>query len=191
MMGSGGWKSREPANTLVCLLHRIAAFTIGDMPNSQPSGCLTAIFKLFSSPKAAATKALPYKRKDFLLTAAERSLFGVLHEAFGAKYFIFAKVRLADLLWMPKGTESRQSHFNKIQAKHVDFVISDRQTVRPLVAIELDDSSHSRADRVNRDAFVDEALAAAGLPFVRIRAAASYSVRELAQQVQAAVKAGG
>lgn len=159
--------------------------------NAQPSGCLTAIFKLFGSPKATASNALPYKRKDFLLTAAERSLFGVLHEAFGTKYFIFSKVRLADLVWLPKGTESRQSHFNRVQSKHVDFVICDRATVRPLVAIELDDSSHSRADRVERDAFVNEALAAAGLPFVRIRAAASYNVRELAQQVQAAVQADG
>jgi very-short-patch-repair endonuclease len=126
-----------------------------------------------------------------LLTAAERSLFGVLHEAFGAKYFIFAKVRLADLVWLPKGTESRQSHQNRVQSKHLDFVICDRATVRPLVAIELDDSSHSRADRVERDVFLNEVLAAAGLPFVRIRAAASYNVRELAQQVQAAVQAGG
>jgi hypothetical protein len=161
------------------------------MSNAQPSGCLTAIFKLFGTARPIASKALPYKRKDYLLTAAERSLFGVLHEAFGAKYFIFAKVRLGDLVWLPKGTESRQGHLNRVQSKHIDFVICDRATVRPVVAVELDDSSHSRADRVERDAFVNEALSAAGLPFVRIRAAASYDVQGIAQQIQTAVQTGG
>ncbi len=153
---------------------------------AERSGCLLAIFKLFGGSPPAAT-ALPYKRKDFLLTKAERSLYGVLNQAVNGRYLIFAKVRLADLVWLPKGTESRQSHFNRIQSKHIDFVICDRDSIRPLVAVELDDASHERDDRVSRDGFVDSALKAAGLPFIRVRARASYDVGEVSQQVEAAI----
>jgi hypothetical protein len=108
---------------------------------NERSGCLFAILKLFGiSPTPA---KLPYRRKDYLLTQAERSLFGVLSEAIKGRYFIFAKVRLADLLWMPKDTVSRQSHFNRINTKHVDFVICDLASVRPLLCLELDDATHA------------------------------------------------
>lgn len=53
-------------------------------------------------------------------------------------------------------------------------------TVVPLFAVELDDNSHSRPDRVERDAFVDAVFAAAGLPLLHIPARASYNTSELA-----------
>jgi very-short-patch-repair endonuclease len=131
--------------------------------------------------------ALPYKRKDYLLTQAERSLFGVLNEVVKHRYFIFAKVRLADLVWLPNRTESRQSHFNRVQSKHIDFAICDRASIRPLLCVELDDASHGQVSIQTRDAFVDAALVAAGLPFIRIRAAKAYNVAELRRQIEAAV----
>lgn len=158
------------------------------MAASDKSGCLVAIFKLFggSATKKATSTALPYRRKDYLLSKAERSFFGVLHQAVGQEYLIFAKIRVADLLWMPKGTDSRRSHFNKIQAKHIDFVLCDHDVVRPMLAIELDDSSHGSATRQSRDAFVDEALRTAGLPLLRVPCKAAYNVNELKAQLRAA-----
>lgn len=156
------------------------------MPATARSGCLFVILKLFGIAPATPT-SLPYRRKDYLLTQAERSLFGVLSEAVKDRYFIFAKVRLADLVWLPKGTDSWQSHFNRVQSKHIDFVICDRASIRPMLCVELDDASHGRASRQTRDAFVDAALLAAGLPFIRIRAAKAYNVAELRRQIEAAV----
>jgi very-short-patch-repair endonuclease len=151
----------------------------------ERSGCLFAILKLFGGTKASAP-TLPYRRKDYLLTQAERSLFGVLSEAVGGRYLIFAKVRLLDLVWIPK-VESRQAHLNRVQSKHVDFVLCDHANVRPLLCIELDDSSHGRADRVTRDAFLDAALLAAGLPLIRVRARSGYNVSEIREQIEAAI----
>jgi hypothetical protein len=154
---------------------------------AEQSGCLFAILKLFGITPAVAG-ALPYKRKDYLLTQAERSLFGVVSEALKNQYLIFAKVRLADLVWMPKGTESWQSHFNRIQSKHVDFVICDRASIRPLLCVELDDASHGQASRKTRDVFVDSALRAAGLPLVRIVASKAYNVAEVRSKIDMAMK---
>ncbi|MEZ6129980.1 MAG: DUF2726 domain-containing protein [Planctomycetaceae bacterium] len=152
----------------------------------EPQGCLFVILKLLGlvPPDAPITPDLPYQRKDYLLTKAERSFLGVLQNAVGNQYLIFAKVRLADLVFIPRGTDKRQSHFNRIQSKHIDFVLCDHDVVRPLLAIELDDSSHNRADRQERDGFVDSALAAAGLPILHVTARSGYNVQELANAIQ-------
>jgi very-short-patch-repair endonuclease len=45
--------------------------------------------------------------------------------------------------------------------------------------IELDDRSHERDVRKGRDSFLDAVLARAGIPIVRIAAAATYNEEEL------------
>jgi hypothetical protein len=164
------------------------------MSESKPSGCLVAIFKIFGRPPIGTSivaTPLPYKRKDWLLSKAERSFYGVLKQAVGSEYLIFAKIRLADLLWVPKGTPGgRQGHFNRVQAKHIDFVLCDQDNVRPFLAIEVDDSSHGASDRTSRDAFVDEAMRVAGLPMLRVRARGSYNMQELRNQIQSALAVG-
>ncbi len=41
--------------------------------------------------------------------------------------------------------------------------------MQPLAGVELDDSSHNRKDRQDRDVFVEQAFSAAQLPLGRIR----------------------
>ena len=99
----------------------------------------------------------PY-RKAALFSPAERSFFGVLEQAVGAHYCIFGKVRIADVVEMALGLSGsdRQSAFNRISAKHFDFLLCDKQDLSVVCAIELDDRSHSRSSRQQRDAFVTE-----------------------------------
>jgi hypothetical protein len=157
------------------------------MPDNKPRGCLAAIFGLFGGDGAGSTGAaarVPYRREKWLFSKAERSFFGVLEQAVAItpagsqRLRIFAKVRLCDLLSLGK-CESWQSHWNRIQSKHVDFVLCTYDEIQPVLVIELDDSSHEREDRKQRDTFVDAALAAAGLPLLRVTARASYNVAEV------------
>ncbi|HTS17647.1 MAG TPA: DUF2726 domain-containing protein [Verrucomicrobiae bacterium] len=134
--------------------------------------------------------ALPYKKRDYLLTAAERSFYEVLCSITRGQVHAFPKVRLLDLLYLPKGTENSQGYKNRVMSKHVDFVLCDLENIRPLLVVELDDSSHEREDRKERDAFVDEALAAAGLPILHVKARQSYDPKELARQIEERLQAG-
>jgi hypothetical protein len=147
-------------------------------------GGLAVTLKVLTGLRAVSAAKLPYRKKDYLLTKAERSFYEVLRGIVGDDLTLFAKVRLLDLVYLPKGTESRQTHVNRVSSKHVDFLLCDRERVSPLLVIELDDSSHEREDRKERDAFIDEALAAAGLPILHIAAKHAYVPSELAELIQ-------
>lgn len=83
-------------------------------------------------------------------------------------YTVFAKVRLLDLIEPVKGIRKYKTYFYKIQAKHVDFVLCDQNLVAEWI-IELDDSSHDRPDRQERDRFVDEAVTSVGYKILHVR----------------------
>jgi very-short-patch-repair endonuclease len=91
---------------------------------------------------------------------------------------ICPKVRLADVINC-SGEDWKQGFGGRISQKHLDFVIADAASTAIVLAIELDDRSHRRADRQQRDTFVDRALAAAGIPMVRVPATATYDARAL------------
>ncbi|NPA64269.1 MAG: DUF2726 domain-containing protein [Epsilonproteobacteria bacterium] len=123
---------------------------------------------------------LPYKRVRYILTPAERKFFHALQEAVGERYYIFTKVRAADVL-LPKDAKDRsrwRSAFNKVACKHFDYVLCDGE-FRILLAIELDDRSHDRADRRERDDFVNWACKSAGFELMRIKLQKSYNPKEL------------
>jgi hypothetical protein len=123
--------------------------------------------------------ALPYQRRPSLLTPAERFFYGVLSQAVDSRYPIFAKVGLGDLLTVPRGVLKCFAYRNRISQKHVDFVLCAPDDLTPLLVIELDDSSHARLDRRERDACVDAALGAAGLPILHVPAQHAYAPAEL------------
>lgn len=83
-------------------------------------------------------------------------------------YTVFVKVRLLDLLEPIKGTQKYKTYFNKIQAKHVDFVLCDQKLVARHI-IELDDSSHDTEERQQRDKFVNHVLESVGYNIIHVR----------------------
>jgi hypothetical protein len=126
-----------------------------------------------------------YVRGDFL-TVNERPFYDVLYEAVANDYQIHCKVRLADLIKANPDlpAKERMRAFNKVRSKHVDFTLCDHG--EPVLVIELDDRSHERPDRIERDAFVDNALKRAGLPILHIKTADSYDAKALTKLVHGA-----
>jgi very-short-patch-repair endonuclease len=125
----------------------------------------------------------PFYKKKCLFTEAELSFYRVLIQVTSSRdLHIFAKVRLADLIDIKKGTNNRQGYFNKIKSKHIDFVLCN-QRLEPVIAIELDDASHKKSNRVSRDEFLNKALENANLKILRIPAQHSYNVNELNESI--------
>lgn len=112
----------------------------------------------------------PYEKRD-LLTSNELAFYQILYPIVCQHgWQLLMKMRLADVMAVRKGTEDYMSYFNKIKAKHTDFVFCDPQSLEILAGLELDDPSHDRPDRMERDVFVDNAYAAAGIPLLHVRA---------------------
>jgi very-short-patch-repair endonuclease len=157
------------------------------MSQPEPPGCLVGwMFGLFArspQPVEAEVPAYPYELNTDLFTKAERILYHHLRQAVGLDYQLFGKVRLGDLLEIKREAGSRQGHRNRIDRKHVDFLLCDPATLRPLLAIELDDASHQRPDRRERDEFLERALAAAELPLLRLGIRPGYDEEELRRRI--------
>jgi hypothetical protein len=150
--------------------------------SNRNSGCLTAFFGIFlrrTTGDQSHTNGLwPYKTRDDFLTNAELSFYGVLTSTIGSRATICPKVGLRDLFWVAT-SQNQQAHWNQISQKHVDFLLCNPQTMQPLLAIELDDSSHASPRRQHRDADVDRIFEAAGLPLLRIPTQRSYQTQAL------------
>lgn len=91
-------------------------------------------------------------------------------------------VRLADIIQVYKA-DNYYKHFNKIKAKHIDFLLVDKYTYRPLVAIELDDSSHELENRKHRDNFLEKALNSSNLNLVRFKTYHAYKVSDIREKL--------
>ena len=127
-------------------------------------------------------QAFPYQSREFLLSPAERSFLGVLEQVLvDTGYRVFAKVRLADIVEVNKGLQRSawQSAFNSISRKHVDFVICRSDDMAFVGAIELDDGSHEKGKRKDRDIVVDKILEAAGITLLRVKAATAYAPNDI------------
>jgi len=127
------------------------------------------------------TPSFPYRLRTEFLSAAEMSFYHVLHNTLNGRVVVCTKVGLGDLFDVNTKDQSGFRTFrNKIDRRHVDFLLCESATMRPLVGIELDDKSHQRADRRERDEFVDGVFHAAGLPLVHVPAKRAYNTTEVA-----------
>jgi len=118
-----------------------------------------------------------YALSHSILTAAERSFYGVLVSLELPGVRILAKVRLADVFRVRRQTAGLgwRPAFNAISQKHVDFLIVREDDCCPVLGIELDDGSHRRPDRVERDRFVRALFSDCGLPLLRVPAKRVYT----------------
>jgi hypothetical protein len=108
--------------------------------------------------------AWPYVPRE-LMTVPERELFVRLRQAL-PEYLIFSQVQLCRMIEVDPN-EDKQAWFNRINRMSVDFVVCAPDGAKILAAIELDDSSHERADRLKADVKKDKALKSAGIRMIR------------------------
>lgn len=134
---------------------------------------------------AAGAPAYPFHLRDDFLSPAELSFFHVLRSVTGQQVVACAKVSLGDLFFVQTGDPRKnRAVANRIDRKHVDFLLCDANTMRPMLGIELDDRSHDRPERKARDELVDGVFAAAGLPLLRVPVRQGYAPAELVALIQ-------
>jgi very-short-patch-repair endonuclease len=140
---------------------------------------LVVLSKFYKTHKAS----LPYTKTP-LLTASELQFFAILESVLPDHCYLLTQVRLANLVTIKPGLGFSWKHFNPIGMKCVDFVICDHATMRPLLVVELDDRSHDRVERQERDRFVNEVLSSVGLPILHWPTSRGYRRSEVAEELR-------
>lgn len=148
------------------------------------------LFEKKETPRAIAE--YPYAVREDFLSLAEQNFYLVLKSTVSEWAIVCPKVSLGDLFLVKSIDPSQfRIYTNKIDRKHVDFLLCDPKTTQPLAGIELDDKSHQRADRQVRDEFVQEVFQAAKLPLVRVNVKHAYTTAELNNFLHKAVRKNG
>lgn len=128
---------------------------------------------------------IPYIRKN-LMTKNEWSFYKQLKPvADELKLSILCKTRVADLVDIEKGLNKSewQTAFNRINKKHIDFILCKPENLYPVLLIELDDSTHDTEKGQKRDEFVEKVLDKAGYKLFRTRGTAN-----LKEQIETIIK---
>ncbi len=127
----------------------------------------------------------PYHLRDHFLTPAELKFYEALQTAVEQHATICTKVNLNDIFYVQHQDSSRfRTYTNKIDRKHLDFLLCDPLSMKPMLGIELDDRSHQRKDRKEQDTFVNEVFGAAGLPLIHIPVGKHYQIEAIQAQIE-------
>lgn len=116
-------------------------------------------------------KEYPYKKK-LLLTKNEWYFYKKLKPICDKhNLHILSKIRFADLVEVKESVDQKEKikYLNKISRKHIDYVLCKPDNLQVIALIELDDRSHERKDRIERDNFVDKVCEAANYKIIHIK----------------------
>ncbi len=97
-------------------------------------------------------RIIKHNKNEYLTTENERKFFYALKKAIGEDYLIHCQTSLIAIV---EPIEYKDK--SRAWSKRVDFVITDNKT-KIIAVIELDDSSHNKANRIKRDKYVNNAL---------------------------------
>ena len=147
--------------------------------NKQKSGAAS------SADDFKKDERLPYRVGDSILTKAEMNFYHSLRLNVGEKAIICPKVGLKDLFYVSKSAgKDYMKYFGKIAQKHVDFVLCDPTSMKPLCGIELDDESHTSKKSYARDLLVEKVYKDADFFLIRLSSKSGYSQNEITEALK-------
>lgn len=98
-----------------------------------------------------------------LVTDCEKYFFEIINDNFGEHYRVIPQVPLSSVVNKIKDFDKQ---YQGELYRTIDFGIFDKTTFEPLLMIEINDNTHNRVDRINRDAKVKSILKAAKIPLI-------------------------
>lgn len=126
---------------------------------------------------------IDYYPRD-ILTASESVFFATLQNVCQGRLYIAPKMGL----WALVDHRDNVTAWNKISRKHLDFTLCHPRTMKPLLVIELDDSSHRNPKQRLRDLEKDAILKEVGVPVLRIPVARQYDEGAIRNLISGKIK---
>lgn len=105
-------------------------------------------------------------------------------EILGERFVALVQIPLISLVGVKRKHEpGGQSHLARIIQKRIDFLICRKEDLKPLLALELDGSTHQNEKRQERDHFVDSVFASIGLPVLHVSLQKTYNKAAVALSI--------
>ena len=130
--------------------------------------------------------SFPFRRREQLFTPVERNFLELLEKAVGHEFRIVCRVRLSDLISVKRGTANKNGKvaLAKAVGKQLDFVLCRKDTMDPVLALDLVYQQGKDGYKLQRDWFVNGALDAAKVPHMRIKVKSGYTVSEVRESIE-------
>lgn len=128
---------------------------------------LIVLIQKYKKPNKTAKPLYRYFAKHKILTDTELTFYRMLLNATNDKYAIIPQAHLSTFLSEKIKGQNWLGAFFAINGKSVDFLLCEKSNLKPLIAIELDDFTHHRPDRIERDKIVNEIIGNSNIRLVR------------------------
>lgn len=126
---------------------------------------------------------IPPLKRRFLTSKTECEFYHNLVRAVPEQYVVMAKTRIEDVIDVPY---KLRGYF---KSRHFDFLVVDRKSMYPRLAVELDDSSHKNTNAEYVDSLKTKVCDAAKLALLRYPAARFYDFAPLQKAVTSVLPA--
>ncbi len=148
---------------------------------------LVAVAAFLASRFVSHGNPFPFNKKNSLFTQVERSYLNLLEQAVKGKYKVISRVKMADILELKSNVDakSRIAASVKLNAKYLDFVLCDPEDMSIVAAVDLVNNNSKDGHKAIPDWFVSGAFEAAGIPYVRMKIKAGYSIADIQQGLAA------
>ena len=99
-----------------------------------------------------------YQQKESLVTNHEKYFYDIFEKNFSDKYKIQTQVNLASVV-----SKLGQFRYQNELYRNIDFGFFEKETLKPLLLIKINDATHEKAERYARDLKVRNILNQAGI----------------------------
>lgn len=124
----------------------------------------------------------PYYLRDSMLDPVEQSLYRALTVVLCQRALLFAKISLGDLFTAPPYQQVGQE-WEHLAQQRIDFLLCDRDSMRPLGAILFADDAVCAGQSDYADQ-VTQVCTEAGLPVVCLQRQATYLMHQLTPLIE-------
>lgn len=110
--------------------------------------------------------AITYTVKDSLITPNEKEFYTAICKAVNPERFVvLPQINLATII--KKTVENKENVRQNELFRNIDFVIFNKENLKPLLCIEINDNTHNTAKRRYRDYKVKDICEKAKMPLIR------------------------
>lgn len=116
-----------------------------------------------------------FKKKEPMIRKEEKAFFEILRQIVEDRYYVFPQVHLTELVTIKDNSRDHDNLYQMLGNKTVDFAFFTKDTMSPILVIELNGASHFAGSRQNKDQLKRELFQQAGIPFLSISVGEIYS----------------